>query len=1453
MTSSRNAKRRLAALAVAGLMTAAGLSTAPAAAGEEAATSPGPRAPKKEAILQAIPDPAGGAVKTSFGPTVTWATHHDLSLPLRDLARLDTLPPPNGGPAPRRQIPREEDGGGEPDPVAQIIPGVPLMPGTIQNFEGVGNVNGICCPPDTNGDVGPNHYVQWINLSFAIWDKSGNKLLGPVNGNSLWSGFGGPCQTYNDGDPIVLYDQFADRWMMSQFALPGPHYQCIAISQTPDPTGPYYRYAFKISDTKVNDYPKFGVWPDGYYMSVNLFTCCYSWGGAGAGVFERDQMLLGLPARMVFFDLYGVNPIFGGQLPSDFDGLTPPPVGSPNYFVEADDSTWIGPSDALRIWKFKVDWSNPPSSTFGISGQPDFVLPTAPFDPNLCGYSRNCIPQPSGPGLDAISDRLMYRLQYRNFASHETLVTNHSVDVGGDHAGVRWYEIRDPGGSPSIYQQGTYAPDAAHRWMGSAAMDTSGNIAVGYSASSSSVHPAIRYTGRLAGDPPGTLPQGESTLIAGGGSQQTAYGRWGDYSMMAVDPVDDCTFWFTSEYYATSSSSGWRTRIGSFKFPTCIVGPSGTLEGTVVENGTTDPVPNATISASDGTLAYTALTDSTGFYRMKLSPGIYSVTASAPTFTSSSVNGVEILEDETTTQNFALRGQGSIQGTVTDSSTGTPISSAVIVATSGATSQTTTTNSNGFYKVKLPAGVYEVTASHAEFNPKTVTGIAVVDELITLQDFSLTSRGAVQGTVTDHATGLPIGGAQVTASGPASFSGFTNASGFYRIGNMITGTYSLAVSADGYAAQNVPGVAVSDGSTTVMNVSLRTLGIIQGYVKDAVDGAIIVGADVVASGPTPNSTKSDALGFYRFTRLQEGNYQIAATAPGYASGSTGAVAIYGTTTNTDVLLDQAPLVPVTFKVIDGAGGNWPIYARIDVSGPRVPATGQFTNPLTGSKTVDMVPGIDYTVLVTAQTPGYAAQTRTIRPPAGGGLQTFPLLLAPTGCSAPGHGPGPLHETFSGGSIPSGWSVLDGRGNGQVWRFDDPGGRGNQTGGSGGFAIVDSDNYGFQGSQDTILLSPSANLSALSQVYVEFDHDLRYSGGEIADVDVSINGGAVWVNKWRLTANKRKAHEKIDISSYAAGKSNVKIRFRYYNASWDWWWQVDNVILGGSCVATGNATVVGHVRDSFGAPLNGALVTDDLGNTAKAFATPNDAALDDGIYVLGTTSGGRGLTADLDACPGYTAASQVAGVTAGEGNAYHFVLNSPEQAPFREAIAEQATAPDLFGLATSSSSSSASALTGQISVEAQAAGFAPTGTVVSSIRLGTASSSSNGRAIHRLDVQPGTRNLSLTIALDSLEASADSSATLGSYATAVLTAKAILRWIVCNPSCNTTSSKTLTSEVCVAGGACSTPGELVFNTTLSGTTAGYIEVDLGLYAQTEVRGEGEASASGDATVARLACS
>ncbi len=606
--------------------------------------------------------------------------------------------------------------------IVQDRPGQMNMPAPVANFEGVSNVDGVL-PPDTQGDIGFNpatgkkYYVQWVNLSFNIWDVTNPAapalLIGPVPGNAIWSGSGTICESNNDGDPITQFDHLANRWLMSQFALsfPNDFHQCIAVSATADPTGAWYLYDYQTSTTMMNDYPKFGVWPDGYYMTVNQFDGVSStWGGAGVAVFERSAMLSGLSARMIYIDVGAETLAYGGMLPSDLDGPAPA-AGTPNYFMEWDDSTWLGdPTDTLRIWEFKTDWANPLNTTFGANSSydPNFKVATSDVEPELCGNARSCIPQPgTAQGLDAISDRLMYRLVYRDFGSHQTLLANHTVDEdGADHAGVHWIELRDTGSGWGLYQDGVYAPDADHRWMASLAMDDSGDIALGFSVSSGATYPSIRYTGRLAADPLGSLPQGEASMIAGSGSQTHSAARWGDYSMMALDPTDGCTFWYTQEYMAVTSSASWQTRVGSFKFPSCTQLATGKLTGTVTDG--VNPIEGAEVTLTGGIMT---VTDAAGEYALVLPAGDYAVTASKFYYSSDTAN-VKIVEDQTTVQDFylALAPTHTVSGVVTDSSTHWPLYARINILgyPDGPVFSDPVT---GYYSVVLPEWTYDFSVS----------------------------------------------------------------------------------------------------------------------------------------------------------------------------------------------------------------------------------------------------------------------------------------------------------------------------------------------------------------------------------------------------------------------------------------------------------------------------------------------------------------------------------------------------------------------------------------------------------------------------------------------------------------------------------------------------------------------------------------------------------------------
>ena len=530
-------------------------------------------------------------------------------------------------------------------------------------------------PPDTEGDVGPNHYVQTVNVTWRVWNKAGVPQTPVMSLGALWASIPGACAGAEDGDAIVLYDSYADRWLISQFctvANPNNH-QLIAISRTPDPTGSYYLYDFMMPNNKFNDYPKFGVWPDGYYMTDNQFNQAgTAFLGAGAFAFDRKKMLAGDPtAGFIYFDLATLDPTIGGMLPSDADGLTPPPAGAPNIFAYFIATEFGDASDGLRLFNFHADFGVPANSTFTErAGSP---LAVAAFDPSTPA-GRDNVPQPppavnTSAALDAIADRLMNRLQYRNFGTHQSLITNHTVNVGpasptiaNYQAAVRYYELRSAGGNYAVNEQATYAPDTTNRWMGSAAMDNQGNLGVGYSVSSLSVFPGVRYAGRLAGDPPGGLFQGEGVIQAGGFVQTHTSSRWGDYSSTNVDPTDDCTFWHTNEYYLDDQpniTAEWHTRIGSFKVNAACTAPQkGTLSVNVTNCDTGLPLPGAFVTINSN--PYGATTTPTGNFTTNLSPGSYTVTISAPNYAPVTINNVSITNGNTTTINQCILGVPNI-------------------------------------------------------------------------------------------------------------------------------------------------------------------------------------------------------------------------------------------------------------------------------------------------------------------------------------------------------------------------------------------------------------------------------------------------------------------------------------------------------------------------------------------------------------------------------------------------------------------------------------------------------------------------------------------------------------------------------------------------------------------------------------------------------------------------
>ena len=558
-----------------------------------------------------------------------------------------------------------------------------VLPTPSVSFEGMSQADTTqgFLPPDTNGAVGPNHYIQNVNVCFRVWNKSGTPLTATTSFVTLFSALG--CGTSINGDPIVLYDQLADRWLISEFctvANPNDH-QLIAVSKTNDPSGAYYLYDFPMPNNKFNDYPHLSVWADAYYMTDNQFSpSLKTFEQSGVFAFNRAKMLVGDPsASFVYFDTAVLFPPstgntgpdgIGGMLPANVDGYLPPPVGTPCPFVYFEATAFSDPANQLRIFDFHVDFTTPANSSFTERvGSP---LPVAAFDPGDPSGSRNVIPQPSPASsstyVDAINDRIMFRLAYRNLGSSEALLMNHTVDVGSGNTyqgAVRWYELTrtSPNAAFTIVEQQTFAGnagDTASRWMGSIAMNFQGDIALGYSVSSTSVFPSIRYAAKLFTDPSGGgLAQGEQTMITGAGAQESTSGRWGDYSCMTVDPADDCAFWYTQEYYASSSMSSWQTRIGKIVVGTQATSPRGTISGVITSCPTGQPVQNAIITVSGGFWRASA---ADGTYSVTLAPGTYTAAATAAGLPSVMSGNLVVTNGGNATFNACLQGLPVLSG-----------------------------------------------------------------------------------------------------------------------------------------------------------------------------------------------------------------------------------------------------------------------------------------------------------------------------------------------------------------------------------------------------------------------------------------------------------------------------------------------------------------------------------------------------------------------------------------------------------------------------------------------------------------------------------------------------------------------------------------------------------------------------------------------------------------------
>ncbi len=537
--------------------------------------------------VSAVAVPSFAQQPAAPSATVTQEARHDLSAPLSTLV-LPPAPPPVRPPTNPMRPPAATSPETPPPPathsprtaaIEQMSPGDRPSAMLVDSFDGLGvsfpgkqpaapGRN----PSDNSLAAGPAHIVQIVNSRMAIFSKqsaafskSGEVLFGPVITNTLFAGFGGPCESRTSGDAVVRFDQLAQRWL---FVLPvfrrpegepnGPYSMCYAVSETADPLGRYHRYEFKRP--LFPDYPRPAIWPDGYYVPTSVGDTVVQKQDCVA---DRAKMLAGLAATEQCFLLDGA----GFLNNADLDGQALPRPGAPNLVVALGGTQLknVLEDDGLYIYKLHVDWADAARST--MTGPAKIAV--APYHYLCNGQLTRCVPQPgTDVRLDAQGDKIMQRLVYRRIGKQESIVAAHSVDTSGQGGGVRWYELRlDRHGDPKLYQQGTYAPGGHFRWMPGIAMDGAGDIGVGYSYGGAPEFAGQRFAARRAGDPKGKLTLRETILVEGHAAQTSTL-RWEDYTTTALDPEDDCTFWYVGDYIRADGEN-YSTRIGAFRLPTC--------------------------------------------------------------------------------------------------------------------------------------------------------------------------------------------------------------------------------------------------------------------------------------------------------------------------------------------------------------------------------------------------------------------------------------------------------------------------------------------------------------------------------------------------------------------------------------------------------------------------------------------------------------------------------------------------------------------------------------------------------------------------------------------------------------------------------------------------------------------------------------------------------------------
>jgi hypothetical protein len=693
--------------------------------------------------------------------TVTYPSAFAISQKVSDLPVDELFFAPKEAPEPKPGPLRFKTQTGpllQEDPVLQkqALPAVSATPGA--DFDGISS--GGLVPSDSNLAIGPNDIVETVNVQFAVYSKTGAILAGPTNFESLLSPLGGDCAN-TIGDPIVLYDRQADRWLLADIGNgSGGYGECVAVSQTNDPTGAYYLYGYSFG-ANLNDYDKLSVWPtasnSAYLATYNIFQGGESFIGADLCGFDRTKMLAGDSTAAQLCQMSPSDEF--GYLPSDNDGPTPPTDGTPGLFI-----SWFDNSPGqLYLRSLTMNFAA------GTSTLSSPTIISVANENMACGNGGQCVPQlGTSATLDTLGDRLMYRFAIRHFADHDRAVVNHAIGNSGA-AAVRWYELYDPAGNVTLNQQGTFGPDKTYRWMASLAEDQNEDIGLGYSTSSSSLHPGIRFTGRVPADPLGSM-ETEASILEGAGSQQGSNSdRWGDYTAMVVDPGDDCTFWYVDQYEQVTGVDNWHTNIASFVFNGCGVqapsftlsaspsnlsiaqGSSGTSTITVTPvDGFTGSVTLSTSSLPTGVTSGFSPNPTTSISTLTLT-----ASASAATGTTTvTITGVSGSLTETTTVGLTVTSAAG-SPVVTLSATSLAWGNTVVGATAAAKSLTVTNSGTGTLNISGIA----ISGDFAQATSTKPCGstLAAGKNCIIKVTFTPTQLGARTGTltITDNAANSP--------------------------------------------------------------------------------------------------------------------------------------------------------------------------------------------------------------------------------------------------------------------------------------------------------------------------------------------------------------------------------------------------------------------------------------------------------------------------------------------------------------------------------------------------------------------------------------------------------------------------------------------------------------------------------------------------------------------------